>query len=309
MKLAITGATGFVGSAIVRLALSEGHQVRALVRRRGSLPSSVEIVETGDLLRTEVAPAMLAGCDALINCAARVHVTRERERDADAAYRAANCDLPLKLLAVAADAGIRRFVQLSSVAAVMSHTPPGRVVDDSDVPRPASPYGRSKLEADLRLQDLARERHVSFVSVRPPTVFGPGVGAYVKMLMRTAKLGVPLPIGAIRNRRSFMFIGNLAAAVLRAARESGEGCFIVTDSPPVSTADVYRDLLRLCHRPARVPALPAGVVRNLASLILGERAESLLGNAAYDGTRFARTFNWSPEVSPAEALSMTVAAA
>ncbi len=307
MRLLITGASGFVGRAIVRNCVANGHDVRALVRRDDhEFNSPVEVVRTGDLTREDVSPDALEGCDVVVNCAARVHVTRETEADPEAAYRAANCDLPVRLLNQAADCGVSRFVQLSSVAAVTSVTPPGRPVDDSAEPRPRSPYGRSKLEADLRLAEVGRERGIAVVSLRPPTVFGPGVGAYFRMLMRCAKFGLPLPLGSVRNRRSFIFSENLADAVVTAAGASGEGTFIVTDSPPISTGQLYRSLLRLLGRPAFVPPVPAVLVRRASQFVLGDRVESLIGDSAFDGSRFRETFDWSPPVSFERALEITV---
>ena len=307
MKLAIAGAAGFVGRAIVEQSLERGHRVRALVRGSTALfPAEVETLVTGDLRAGSLPPGLFDGCDAVVNCAARVHVTRETEADPEQAYRSANSDLPVALLDLAADSGLGRFVQLSSVAAVTSVTPPGIAVGDSFEPRPHSPYGRSKLAADLRLQQRSKERGIAHVSLRPPTVFGPGVAAYFRMLMRCAKAGVPLPVGGVENRRSFIFSSNLADAVLVAASGKAEGSFIVTDSEPISTAHLYRSLLRLYRRPVTVPRLPEALVRGLSRLVLGGRAESLLGNSAYDGSRFAETMRWRPPVEFDRALELTV---
>jgi UDP-glucose 4-epimerase len=215
----------------------------------------------------------------------------------------------VRLLDVAADAGVARFVQLSSVAAVTGRMAPGTTVSDDSPPNPQSPYGRSKLEADHRLQKLGGERGVSVVILRPPSVFGSRVRAYFRMLLRCARLGLPLPIGDVANRRSFMFLDNLADAIVTAALSSREGAYIVTDSAPISTAELYRALLRHCRRPVIVPRVPARIVGALARAILGHRADSLLGDAAYDGSRFSRDFDWSPPVDFETAIARTVAAA
>jgi UDP-glucose 4-epimerase len=280
--------------------------VRAVVRRSTVFPAEVETVVTGDLLPTGLPQRMFDECDAAINCVARVHIMRETEADPERAYLSVNSDLALALLDGAAESGVRRFVQLSSVAAVTSVTPAGTIVDDTFDPRPHSPYGRSKLDADLRLQQRSAERGIAVVSLRPPTVFGPGVGAYFRMLMRCAKIGIPLPVGAVENRRSFIFSSNIADAVLTAADGKGEGSFIVTDSPPLSTADLYRSLLHLYRRPVLIPRVAAPLVRGMFRLVLGGRADSLLCNSAYDGSRFEKTFDWTPPVAFDEALARTV---
>jgi len=307
MKLAIVGAAGFVGRSIVEQSLRKGHRVRALVRKGPqTFPAEVETIETGDVTAGALPKRLFDGCDAVVNCAARVHVTRETEADPERVYFAMNSDLPVALLDVAAESGVGRFVQLSSVAAVTSVTPPGTIVDDSFEPHPHSPYGRSKLDADVRLQKRAAERGIGHVSLRPPTVFGPDVSAYFRLLMRCAKMGIPLPVGAFQNRRSFIFATNLADAVLAAAAGKAEGSFIVTDSAPLSTAELYRSLLRLYRRPALVPRIAPSLVRGIASLLLRGRAGSLLGNSAYDGRRFAKTFGWHPPIRFDDALALTV---
>jgi len=307
MKLALVGAAGFVGRCIVEQSLNRGYRVRALVRgSKVVFPEEVETLVTGDLKSGSLPPNLFDGCDAIVNCAARVHVTRETEADSEEAYRSANSDLPVALLEAAADSGVGRFVQLSSVAAVTSMTPEAIIVDDSFEPRPRSPYGRSKLEADLRLQERAAARGISHVSLRPPTVFGPGVTAYFRMLMRCAKLGIPLPVGAVENRRSFIFSSNLADAVLSASAAKDGGSFIVTDSAPLSTAEIYRSLLRLYQRPVPLPAIPPSLIRVITRFLLGSRADSLLANSAYDGSRFMKTFGWQPPIGLDQALALTV---
>lgn len=309
MKLLVAGAAGFVGRAVVDNAVSRGWAVTALVRREESrFPPGVGVISSGDISVGEVPESAFRGIDAVVNCVARVHVMRETLDDPEAAYRAVNVEVAAKLLRAAAAAGVSRFVQISSVAAITSRTEPGAPVDDSFAPDPASPYGKSKLEADRLLHQLGHGLGISVVSIRPPSVFGPGVRAYFAMLMRCARIGLPLPLGAIDNRRSFIYLANLADAVAAASASDEEGAFIVTDSQPVSTAQLYRALLRLYDRPVIVPDCPAGVVRALARTVLGGRAESLIGDAAYDGARFARVFGWAPQTPFDQAIARTVAA-
>jgi nucleoside-diphosphate-sugar epimerase len=307
MRIAITGADGFIGRALVRHASDSGLSVRALVReRRTDFPYEMKVVETGNLERSLDPARFFDGCSIAVNLAARVHVTREGPRDPEAAYFSANADMPVALAVAAARAGVRRFVQLSSVAALCSLTPPGLCVGDDFPPAPDNAYGRSKLAGDRGLAQLQTEIGISVVSLRPPTVFGPGVAAYFRQLMRCAKAGLPLPLGGIANQRSFMFLENLADAILAAAHSSESGSFIVTDSPPVSTAEIYRKLLRLYGRPGWVPAVPSTLVKPLARMSLGARADSLLADSSFDGSRFANLFKWFAPVAFDQALALTV---
>ncbi len=302
----MTGAAGFLGRRLVRRLLERGLEVRALVRRPvGDQLWGAEVVVAGDIAQAAL-PPLLAGCDIVINLAARVHVTRETAADPDQLYFQLNRDLPLALARSAHEAGAVRFVQMSSVAAIGSVTPPGQIFDDDTTSNPQNAYGRSKLAADEGLQALSSECGLSTISLRPPTVFGPGVGAYFRRLMNCARFGLPLPIGKIENARNFIFIDNLVDAVAAAAYRDHQGAFIVTDSPPISTAHLYACLLDAYERRAWVPRVPAGPVRLVARTLLGDRAESLLGSSAFDGSRFGATFGWTPPTSFAEAIAATV---
>jgi len=287
--------------------MERGYHVRALVRSKASCGfDRAETIETGDLTGRDDLPHLLAGCDVVVNLAARVHVLKEKEKNPEAAFVRFNADMAVQLARAASTAGVARFVQMSSVAAVRSVTPPGLIVGDGFPPAPQSSYGRSKLVADEALLQISGEIGLEVVCLRPPTVFGPNVGAYFRKLLKSAQMGIPLPIGGIDNKRSFIFNDNLADAVLATATGVAQGAYLVTDSPPVSTADMYRLLLRAYGRRGWVPALPANPVLGLAHLALGDRADSLLGWSAFEGSRFQRDFTWEPPVPLQAAIETTV---
>ncbi|TKD50156.1 NAD-dependent epimerase/dehydratase family protein [Sphingomonas baiyangensis] len=309
MLIAVTGASGFVGRAVIRRAMAQNHRVRAIVRE-GTLVDASETVLVPDLILSgeKHLRSMFNGVDAVIHLAARVHVLRETATDPTGAFMQANCDLTLRLAEAAAAEKIGRFVQVSSVAAIASVTEPGKVADDDTPPTPQNAYGYSKLAADRALASGSFGA-MRIVSLRLPTIYGPGVGALFAKLMRCANNGVPLPIGGVANRRSFLFLENAADALVAAAECRHEGVYCVTDSPPIATADLYRALLQAAGRRTRIPSLPTGLVALAARSVLGGRAQSLLGSSAFDGARFARTFGWTPPVSFDRAICETVAAA
>lgn len=306
MRVLVTGAGGFLGRAIVAEAARAGHHVIAASRTGDRVPGAGGVQAVGDLCAPDC-PLDLAGVDAVVNCAARVHVTgREDPAKAEAAYRAMNADLPVRLAEEARAAGAARFVQISSVAAIASRTADGETLGDGAAPRPSTPYGRAKLAADEALQRLDADGF-SIVSLRPPAIYGPGVAAWFALLARAARAGIPLPVGAIHNRRSFAFVGNVASAVVASLDMVRSGSFIVTDSLPISTADLYSRLVALSGHGNRVWHWPEPLIRLPARLMLGDRADSLLGNAAFDGRRFAGEFGWHPRVDMDEALRLTLA--
>ncbi len=307
MRILVTGASGFLGRAIVAAGSRAGHTMVAASRSGEAVPGAAEVQASGDLLASPLALDW-RGVDAGVHCAARVHVTRNGDARADeAAHQVMNADLPVKLAKDARDNGARGFIQISSVAALASRSAPGETVTDADTPRPSTPYGRAKLAADEALGELAQDGF-AVTSLRPPAIYGPGVGAFFAKLARVAKWGLPLPLGGIDNRRSFAFVGNVADAVMASLGSLRSGSFIVTDSLPISTAALYRKLLEAAGHGDRVWSVPEPLVRIPARMLLGDRVESLLGDAAFDGGRFARTFDWQARVPTDEALRLTMTA-
>lgn len=313
MRILVTGASGFLGRAILRAgadaSAGNGHTMIAASRVGSAADGASETLATGNLVES-AASLDLSGVDAVINCAARVHVLkREGAAQAKAQYDAMNAAMPLALARNAREAGVQRFVQISSVAAIASRSAEGEVLDDASLPAPTSAYGQSKLAADTALAELAGNGF-TVTSLRPPAIYGPEVGAWFAMLARAARAGLPLPMGAIRNLRSFAYVGNVADAAIRtASRDEGllqSGSFIVSDSLPISTAALYSKLLAIAGHKDRVWRWPEALVRPAAHLVLGSRAQSLLGNAAFDGSRFAQAFDWQPRWTIDDALRLTL---
>lgn len=306
-QVALTGAAGFLGRTITAKLSAMGYQVRALSRDGRPIPCAVENIATGDLCQADFS-AVLADCEAVVHCAARVHVLRgENPKTAEAAYYSVNTELPVRLGEAAKAAGVRRFIQVSSAAAIASTSSPGETVTDETPPRPATPYGRSKLAADRALLALAEQRF-TVACLRPPTVYGPGVGAWFALLQRAARAGLPLPLDGVRNRRSLAYSGNVAAAVASALERPLSGAWLMTDSEPVSSAELYARLLALHGHARRIFALPDSLVGLASKMVLGARASSLLTDAAFDGSRFSEAFGWAAPTPLDKALQLTVGA-
>ena len=303
--VAVTGSSGFLGRAVVARLARAGCLVRAIARTDCAVAGAAEVRTAPDL--GAEAERMVEGCRAVVNCAGRAHIMRREDPGAaEAAFIAVNRDLAVRLAEAARWAGAERFVQISSVAALASRTLPGATVDDGDVPAPSGPYGRAKLEADIALAAMASPRFAP-ISLRPPAIYGPGAPAWFGALDRAARLGLPLPLGRIENRRSFVFVGNVADAVATALASDVTGAFVVTEGPPVSTARLYDGLARLYDHRNRVWNFPPALVASAARLVLGGRADSLLGDAAFDGSAFAASMAWTPPFSMDEGLRITVA--
>ncbi|MGQ9370044.1 NAD-dependent epimerase/dehydratase family protein [Azospirillum sp. ST 5-10] len=307
MRVLVTGATGFVGTTLVPLLAGQGHEVCAAVRRPEALAPGARTVVVGDIGPDTEWSAALAGIDAVVHLAARVHVMRDREADPLAAFRHVNTAGTRRLAEAAAAAGVRRFVFLSSIKAVTDESRPAPV-GDREPPCPRSPYGISKLEAERALAEVASRTGLETVVLRPPLVYGPGVGGNFRRLMELIRRRVPLPLGRVDNRRSLIYVENLcdAAALALVHPEAPGHAFLLHDAFPLSTPDLVR---RLAHELGVVPrlvAVPPDLLR-LAATLAGRRAvyDRIAGSLVLEDHAIHRTMQWRPPRNTAYGLRAT----
>lgn len=309
----VTGANGFIGSALIaRLEPAFGTGLVAAARswpgRPQAGPRRVQVDGLGP--STDWAAA-LAGVGTVIHAAARVHVMRETEPDPLSAYRRVNVEGSVRLAGQAAQAGVRRLILLSTVKVNGEETPAGRPFRADDVPQPVDPYGISKLEAELALQEVGRSSGLEVVCLRLPLVYGPGVGGNFRRMMEWVHRGWVLPLGAIDNRRSLVSIGNLAGLVEACVRHprSLRGVFMVSDGNDLSTPQLLRGLAAALGRPARLMPLPAPWLMPVAAA-LGRRAEAqrLCSSLQVDITDTLAELAWKPRVPVESSLRETAAA-
>jgi UDP-glucose 4-epimerase len=248
----------------------------------------------------------LTGVDAIIHCAARVHVMQETVADPLGAFRAVNLAGTEQLARQAAAAGVRRFVFLSSVKV---NGEGGSVAyRETDLPAPQDAYGTSKCEAELGLREIAAGTGLEVVMVRPPLVYGPGVRANFQALMRVLLRGIPLPLGAIHNRRSLVALDNVVDLIVTCIEHPAatNETFLVSDGEDLSTTELIRRLARAMGRPARLIPMPAAVLMAGATL-LGKRevARRLCGTLQVNITKVREVLGWTPPVNVDEELRRT----
>lgn len=302
----VTGANGFVGAALCRRLQADGRSVRAAVRSQGvSVGSAAECVATGELSAAQDWRSALAGCDAVVHLAARVHVMNDTAGDPLAEFRRVNVEGTLNLARQAASAGVRRFVYVSSVKVNGEATQPGHPFTEQQDPAPQDPYGISKHEAEVRLQALARETGLQVVVVRPPLVYGKGVRANFRALARAVQAGVPLPLARVDNRRSLVGLANLVdflVVCLDHPAAAGE-TFLVSDGDDLSTPELVRRMAAALGRRAWLLPVPPSLLVGAAALVgKGEVARRLCESLQVDIRKAGAVLGWTPRSSVDEQL-------
>jgi len=307
MKVLVTGANGFVGLSVCTALLARGHGVRAALRNTGrTAVRGAEPCAVGDIGPATDWSRAVAGAEGVVHLAARVHQMRDDAPDPLAAHRLVNRGGTEALARAAAAAGARRLVFLSSVK-VMGESRPEPYAD-TDLPAPLDAYGRSKWEAEQVLTEVGRAAGLETVVLRPPLVYGPGVGANFLRLIEAVDRGVPLPLGSVRNRRSLVYVENLADAVCAALTHptAAGRAWLVSDGEDLSTPELIRRLARALGRRPRLLPVPVGWLRTVARLVgRPSAADRLLGSLCVDGDPFRAAVGWRAPFTVDEGLERT----
>jgi nucleoside-diphosphate-sugar epimerase len=299
-SILVTGANGFVGRALCEHLSLIGRQVKCAVRNA----TASNEVEMGNIGSKSSHQSALSGCDAVVHLAARVHVMHDTTSDPLDAFREVNTYGALNLARQAAQVGVRRFVFLSS-AKVNGES--GEFFDE-DEPHPQDNYAVSKWEAELGLREIGRETGMEVIILRPPLVYGPGVAANFLRLMRTVNRGLPLPFGAIKNRRSLIYLGNLVAAIVQCLDHpvAVGKTYLVSDAEDVSTPMLITKLANALDCSPRLLAIPPVALRLFGGLLgKGQEIDRLLGSLAVDCSAIRHDLGWIPPYAMDEGLFAT----
>jgi UDP-N-acetyl-alpha-D-quinovosamine dehydrogenase len=298
-KVLVTGANGFAGTAICRHLLAQGRQVRGTVRSAAAVvPEGADKVVTGAIDAATDWTGALDGVEAVVHCAARVHVLRETSPDPLGDFRRANVVASRRLAEQALAAGVRRFVFISSIGAAVAE----------GERQAAQPYQLSKLEAEEALQAVLGGSDMILVMLRPPLIYGPGAPGNFARLARLIRRGCPLPLASLGDPRSQLFVGNLASAVEAAleAAASPPTALALSDGDDLSAAQLARAIGLAAGRPARLLPCPPALLR-LAGRLLGREAavEALTGSLTIDNAAIYKALSWTPAYSVEQGLKAT----
>lgn len=308
-KVLVTGGTGFVGRAVLaRLVARADLRVLAWIRRADAvLPAGVVAVPLSHS-RVFAAGADVEGLDTVVHCAARVHVMNDEVPDSLAEYRRVNVEMTLDLARSAVELGAQRFIFISSIKVNGEATQPGQPFTAFDTPQPCGAYAVSKHEAEAGLREIAEQTGLEVVIIRTPLVYGPGVGANFRSMMRWLAAGVPLPLGALHNRRSLVALDNLVDLIDTCIDHPAavNQTLLVSDGEDMSTSELLRRLAMALGRPARLLPVPGHWIGLTAGLLRRKAIHArLCESLQVDIDRTRELLGWSPPVRVDAALRQT----
>ncbi len=307
-RVLVTGANGFIGTALCNKLHSDGFEVVAALRRPDksfALPN-IQTVPVGRIDSQTDWTAAISDADAVVHLAARVHVMADTADDPLSLYRQVNVEGTGKLAAQAARAGVKRFIFLSSIKVHGEEN--SQAYSETDKLRPEDDYGISKMEAETALMAITSQSTMDHVIVRPPLVYGPGVRANFLALIRWVNHGVPLPFGSVRNRRSFIYLGNLVDGIIKCLThpKAANQNFLVSDGHDLSTPGLIRATAAALEKSCLLPPFPPALLRTIGRISgKTQTIRRLIDSLTVDTSRITRTLSWTPPFSVKSGLQDT----
>jgi len=309
-KVLITGVNGFIGKTLSDELVIKDFNVNGTVRSVMSVdfPGAITKFVIKDIDSKTDWQNALEGVDRVIHLAARVHVMKDTAIDALSEFRRVNVEGTLNLARQAVEAGVQRFIFISSIKVNGEGSILGQPYTPEDQPAPVDPYGISKREAEDGLRQLASETGMEVVIIRPPLVYGPGVKANFQSMMRWLDKGIPLPLGAIHNKRSFVALDNLIDLIATCIHHpaAANQTFLAGDGEDISTTELLHRMAAALGKKAWLIPVPSFILEWGASLV-GKQSitQKLCGSLQVDISKARDLLGWKPPVSVDEALRKT----
>jgi nucleoside-diphosphate-sugar epimerase len=303
-KIMLTGATGFVGQALIKKIVAD-KQFLLTIAVRKAIPcevfdQSIRVFSYEDISATTDWQTALKGYQTVIHTAARVHVMKERACNSLAEFRAINVFGTMNLAQQAADAGVNCFIFISSIKVNGESTTINKPFTPNDKPNPQDAYAQSKYEAEQALMALAQQTNMAVVIIRPPLVYGLGMKGNLQRLVYCLNYKIPLPLGAIDNLRSLVSIDNLTSLIMCCIDNSNAAnqIFLVSDGNDLSTTALLKKIGQALGKPANLLPLPVGLLRFLAGVIgRQDIIQRVCGSLQVDISKTCSMLNWQPNTN------------
>lgn len=308
-KILLTGSSGFVGKHLVHTLLAKQHELICPQRSHRQIPNCL-CPTIGDIDGDTQWGDLFTEVHTVIHCAARVHVMNDTAASPLAAFRAVNVGGTLALARQAAMAGVTHFIYLSSVKVNGESTAKGMAFDENSPCFAEDAYGISKLEAELALRDLSETSGMAITIIRPPLIYGAGVGANFLSMLRWVKKQWPLPLGSIHNQRSFVFVKNLTDFIARCVQNprAYQEVFFVSDGHDLSTTKLLQTAAHALGVRSRLLPFPAILIR-IAATLVGKKsiADRLCLSLQVNSSKARSRLDWTPPYTVQEGMAETVA--
>jgi nucleoside-diphosphate-sugar epimerase len=308
MTILVSGANGFVGAALCEKLRRNAVVVRGAVRTKYAQTSFPTDVVIDSLSAENDWTSALRNVKQVVHLAARVHVMSDTSADPLAEFRRVNVEGTKNLARQAANAGVRRFIFLSSVKVNGEFTADGKAFTSDDKPNPQDSYAISKCEAEFALRQISAETDMEVVIIRSPLVYGPGVKANFESMMRWLERGWPMPLGCVtQNQRSLVALDNLVDLIVTCLKHpaAAHQTFLVSDGEDLSTAALLKRMGAALGRPACLLPVPL-VLLKLGALIINKLGiyQRLCGSLRLDIGHTRHLLGWKPPVSVDEGLRL-----
>lgn len=306
MKILLTGSTGFVGTRLTgEINRLGGHSLTCAVRQLGSAECEREFLVSDIDANTDWSSALDGQQQVVIHSAARAHIMKDEVSDPLSEYRRVNVEGTLNLARQAAKAEVKRFIYISSIKVNGEQTPLDKPFTAENLPAPEDSYGISKLEAERGLRKIATETDMEVVIIRPPLVYGPGVKGNFAQMIKLVDKGIPLPLGAVQNRRSLVALDNLVDLIITCVVHpaAANQVFLAGDGEDLSTTELLRRVGKAMGKPVRLVPVPVGLLM-LGATLLGKKsvAQRLLGSLQVDISKARELLGWEPPLLVDEGL-------
>ena len=307
MRVAITGSNGCIGQNLCNALKNNSHKIRQLVRY--DQHNSIDSFSVGDISHNTDWSKALEDVDCIIHCAGLAHNLHRSKNLNLTSFEEINVLGTINLAEQASRLGVNRMVFLSSLKVNGDLTTKDCPFTEKSVPKPRGEYAQSKWDAEQKLREISSNSKLDVITVRPPLVYGPGVKANFLYLLKAVSLGLPLPLGSIDNRRSFISVDNLTDFLI-ACITKPEACgetFLVSDDEDISTSYLIESMEKLMNKPSRLFYLPKKFMLLGGFLINKENMiRSLVDSLQVDISYTKKTLSWEPKYTLQESLKNTI---
>ena len=298
-KVAVTGANGFLGRRLCALCSERGFSSLKLVRN----PESAGDVGV-DFNNVDALAHALREVDCVIHLIGRAHILKDKDWDNDAVFDAVNVDITRNMVEACRKAKVKRFIYMSSLMAMGLLC--DEVLTENSECRPQTAYGRSKLKAENLIKELCPKYNIDYCILRSPLIYGPGNKANMFRLLKLVDKGLPLPLGKINNKRSFVYVDNVIGSLIDLANydKNINTTFLVSDKEIVSTPELLKMIAKVLGKPCRIINVPLSLLKLLAIVDRGA-IERLTGSLAVDASRLEKFLGDPPRYPMEQGLSVT----